>query len=59
MSEKHSWVRVCSLKSSGCGVSVASPGMPTTYPITEHEGSRRGQGFISASADTVPHLEEQ
>ena len=44
---------------SGCGVSVAPPGMCPTYPITESEGSRRGQEFVSASEDTMPNLGEQ
>ena len=44
---------------SGCGVSVAPPGMCPTYPITESEGSRSGQDFMSASEDTMPNLGEQ
>ena len=44
---------------SGCGVSVAPPGMCPAYPIAESEGSRRGQEFMSASEDTMPNLGEQ
>jgi hypothetical protein len=44
---------------SGCGVSVAPPGMCPAYPIEESEGSRRGQEFMSASEDTLPNLGEQ
>ena len=57
--EEEGWVRVRSVMESGCGVSVAPPGMCPTYPITESEGSRRGQKFMSASEDTMPNLGEQ
>ena len=57
--EEEGWVRVRSVMDSGCGVSVAPPGMCPTYPITESEGSRRGQEFMSASEDTMPNLGEQ
>ena len=57
--EEEGWVRVRSVMDSGCGVSVAPPGMCPTYLITESEGSRRGQEFMSASEDTMPNLEEQ
>ena len=33
--------------------------MCPTYPITESEGSRRDQQFMSASEDTMPNLGEQ
>ena len=57
--EEEGWVQVRSVMDSGCGVSVAPPGMCPTYPITESEGSRRGQEFMSASEDTMPNLGEQ
>ena len=44
---------------SECGVSVAPPGMCSTYPIIESEVSRRGQEFTSASEDTWRNLVEQ
>ena len=57
--EEQGWVRVRSVMDSGCGCSVAPPGMCPTYPIAESEGSKRGQEFVSASEDTVPNLGEQ
>jgi len=57
--EDQGWVRVRSVMDSGCGVSVAPPGMCPAYPIAESEGSRRGQEFMSASEDTMPNLGEQ
>ena len=54
--EEKGWVRVRSIMDSGCGASVAPPGMCHTYPIEESEGSRRGQDFMSASENTMPHL---
>ena len=54
--EEEGWVRVRSVMDSGCGVSVAPPGMCPTYPITESEGSRRGQDFMPASEDTMPNI---
>jgi hypothetical protein len=57
--EEQGWVRVRSVMDSGCGVSVAPPGMCPEHPIEESEGSRRGQEFMSASEDTIPNLGEQ
>ena len=57
--EDQGWVRVRSVMDSGCGVSVAPPGMCPAYTIAESEGSRRGQEFMSASEDTMPNLGEQ
>jgi hypothetical protein len=57
--EEQGWVRVRSVMDSGCGVSVAPPGMCPAYPIEESEGSRRGQEFMSASENTMPNLGEQ
>jgi len=57
--EDQGWVRVRSVMDSGCGVSVAPPGMCPAYPIEESEGSRRGQEFMSASEDTMPNLGER
>jgi len=57
--EEKGWVRVRSIMDSGCGASVAPPGMCPTYPIEESEGSRRGQEFMSASENTMPNLGEQ
>ena len=57
--EEKGWVQVRSIMDSGCGASVAPPGMCPTYPIEESEESRRGQEFLSASENTMPHLGEQ
>ena len=59
--EEEGWVQVQvrSVMDSGCGVSVASPGMCPTYPTTESEGSRRGQESMYAIEDTMPNLGEQ
>jgi hypothetical protein len=57
--EEAGWTRVRSVMDSGCGRSVAPPGMCPTYPIMESEGSKRGQEFVSASEDTIPNLGEQ
>ena len=57
--EEAGWVRVRSVMDSGCGSSVAPPGMCPAYPIEESEGSKRGQEFVSASEDTIPNLGEQ
>ena len=57
--EEKGWVQVRSIMDSGCGASVAPPGMCPTYPIEESEGSRRGQEFMSASENTMPNLGEQ
>ena len=53
------WIRVQSVMDSGCGCSVAPPGMCPAYPIHESEGSRRGQEFMSASEHELPNLGEQ
>ena len=53
------WIRVQSVMDSGCGCSVAPPGMCPAYPIHESAGSLRGQEFMSASEDTLPNLGEQ
>ena len=39
-------------------MSAAPPGTRTIHPITESEGSRRGQEFRSPSEDTMPKLGE-
>ena len=57
--EDQGWVRVRSVMDSGCGASVAPPGMCPAYPIAESEGSRRGQECMSAREDTTPNLGEQ
>jgi hypothetical protein len=44
--EEAGWTRVRSVMDSGCGRSVAPPGMCPTYPIMESEGSKRGQEFV-------------
>ena len=53
------WIRVQSVMDSGCGCSVAPPGMCPAYPIHESEGSLRGQEFMSASEHELPNLGEQ
>jgi len=53
------WTQVRSVMDSGCGASVAPPGMCPAYPIQESEGSRAGQEFVSASEDKLPNLGEQ
>ena len=57
--EEKGWVQVRSIMDSGCGASVAPPGMCPTYPIEESEGSRRGQELMSASENTMPIWGEQ
>jgi hypothetical protein len=57
--EKEDWVHVKSVMDSGCGVSVAPPGMCPSHPIMESEGSRHGQEFMSASEHELPNLGEQ
>jgi hypothetical protein len=53
------WIRVQSVMDSGCGCSVAPPGMCPSYPIHESAGSLRGQEFTSASEHDLPNLGEQ
>jgi hypothetical protein len=53
------WIRVQSVMDSGCGCSVAPPGMCPSYPINESEASLRGQEFTSASEHDLPNLGEQ
>ena len=57
--EEAGWTKVRSVMDSGCGCSVAPPGMCPAYPILESEGSRRGQEFVSASEDVLVNLGEQ
>jgi hypothetical protein len=56
---KDEWIRVQSVMDSGCGCSVAPPGMCPSYPINESEASLRGQEFTSASEHDLPNLGEQ
>ena len=57
--ENGGWIKVRSVMDSGCGKSVAPPGMCPWHPIVESEGSKRGQEFVSASEDVLPNLGEQ
>ena len=58
--EEHGrWTRARTVMDSGCGTSVAPPGMCPAYPIEESEGSKAGQEFVSASEDKLPNLGEQ
>jgi len=57
--EEQGWTKVRSVMDSGCGTSVAPPGMCPAYPLLESEGSRRGQEFVSATEDVIPNLGQQ
>jgi len=57
--EMEGWTRVRSVMDSGCGRSVAPPGMCPSYPVVESAGSKAGQNFVSATEGIIPNLGEQ